>query len=121
MQKFTDLKNKADQEYNSLLTKPRIRIGTDISGVAAGSIEISNELSKHISEHNLDITLSHVGGFGLSFAEPLIDIQMPDGSRVFYSNVTVDNVGKIVQNHLINGNPVYDLAFAYSGNYWKQA
>ena len=116
MQKFTDLKNKADQEYNSLLTKPRIRIGTDISGVAAGSIEISNELSKHISEHNLDITLSHVGGFGLSFAEPLIDIQMPDGSRVFYSNVTVDNVGKIVQNHLINGNPVYDLAFAYSGN-----
>ena len=116
MQKFTDLKSKADLEYNTLLTKPRIRIGTDISGVAAGSIEISNELSKHIAKHNLDITLSHVGGFGLSFAEPLIDIQMPDGSRVFYANVSVDNVGKIVQNHLINGNPVYDLAFAYSGN-----
>ena len=42
MQKFTDLKSKADLEYNTLLTKPRIRIGTDISGVAAGSIEISN-------------------------------------------------------------------------------
>ena len=116
MQKFIDLKNTAHEHYNDILSKPRVRIGTDISGVAAGSIEISNEFSKYFSEKDLDVTLSHVGGFGLSFAEPLVDIQMPDGSRIFYSNVSTENVKQIVENHIIKGNPVYDIAFAYSGN-----
>ena len=79
MQKFIDLKNVATEKYQQISNKPRVRIGTDISGVAAGSIEISNEFAKHVSENNLDITLSHVGGFGLSYAEPLIDVEMPDG------------------------------------------
>ena len=116
MQKFIDLKNVATEKYQQISNKPRVRIGTDISGVAAGSIEISNEFAKHVSENNLDITLSHVGGFGLSYAEPLIDVEMPDGSRVFYSNVSLNNVKNIVDSHIINGNPLYDIAFAYTGN-----
>ena len=116
MQKFIDLKNVATEKYQQISNKPRVRIGTDISGVAAGSIEISNEFAKHVSENNLDITLSHVGGFGLSYAEPLIDVEMPDGSRVFYSNVSLKNVKNIVDSHIINGNPLYDIAFAYTGN-----
>lgn len=116
MQKFIDLKNVASEKYQQISNKPRVRIGTDISGVAAGSIEISNEFAKHISENNLDVTLSHVGGFGLSYAEPLIDVEMTDGSRVFYSNVNINDVKNIVQSHIINGKPLYDIAFAYTGN-----
>ncbi len=116
MQKFIDLKNVASEKYQQISNKPRVRIGTDISGVAAGSIEISNEFAKHISENNLDVTLSHVGGFGLSYAEPLIDVEMTDGSRVFYSNVNINDVKNIVQSHIINGIPLYDIAFAYTGN-----
>ncbi|MQG51464.1 MAG: NADH-quinone oxidoreductase subunit F [SAR202 cluster bacterium] len=116
MQKFIDLKKTAQSHYDNILKKPRIRVGTDISGVAAGSLEISNEFSKYISEKNLDTTLSHVGGFGLSYAEPLIDVEMPDGSRVFYSNVSIQNVKNIVESHIINGKPLYDIAFAYTGN-----
>ena len=87
MQRFIDLQNKANKYTEQLSKKPRIRIGSDISGVAAGSLIISDEFHKQIILNKLDVLISHVGGFGLSYAEPLIDIEMPDASRVFYSNV----------------------------------
>jgi NADH-quinone oxidoreductase subunit F len=114
MQRFIDLQNKANKYTQKLSKKPRIRIGSDISGVAAGSLIISDEFHKQIALNKLDILISHVGGFGLSYAEPLIDIEMPDGSRVFYSNVQLTDVERIVQEHIIQCKPPLDIAFATS-------
>ena len=114
MQRFIDLQNKANKYTEKLSKKPRIRIGSDISGVAAGSLIISDEFHKQIILNKLDVLISHVGGFGLSYAEPLIDIEMPDASRVFYSNVQLTDVERIVQEHIIQGNPPLDIAFATS-------
>ena len=114
MQRFIDLQNIANKYTEKFSKIPRIRIGSDISGVAAGSLIISDEFYKQITLNKLDVLISHVGGFGLSYAEPLIDIQMPDGSRFFYSNVQLTDVERIVQEHIIQGNPPLDIVFATS-------
>jgi NADH:ubiquinone oxidoreductase subunit F (NADH-binding)/(2Fe-2S) ferredoxin len=57
-----------------------------------------------------------VGCLGLCFAEPLVDVQIPGGPRVFYGNVTPDMVDEIVATHLGEGAPAAHLALGYLGD-----
>ena len=44
----------------------------------------------------VDADVDEVGCLGICFAEPLVDVTMPDGPRVFFRNVGPDEVEAIV-------------------------
>ena len=52
---------------------------------------------------------------GLCYAEPLVDIAMPNGSRIFYNNMTPGKVLAIVYSHLVRREPVVNLAMGVPG------
>ena len=52
---------------------------------------------------------------GLCYAEPLVDITLANGSRLFYANVNSSEVPAIVYSHLVRRGPVADLAIGYLG------
>ena len=54
-----------------------------------------------------------VGCFGLCYAEPLLDVQMPGGPRIFYGNFDPDNAAEVVRSHVAGGQPVEGLALGY--------
>ena len=109
---FQKLLEQAKAHLNEIEGKPRVRIGTDLSGLAAGAIDVLNAFKDEASLKALDITISEVGGLGLNYAEPVVDIQMPEGPRVFYNNVTPEQVTDLVKEHLIAGKPVSSWAMA---------
>ena len=45
----------------------------------------------------------------------MFDITMPDGSRLFYGNVTLSEVPAIIYSHLLRRDPVAELALGYLG------
>ena len=56
-----------------------------------------------------------MGCIGLCFAEPILDIQLPGQSRVFYGNVTSESVDQIIESHLMEETPLSDLALGWLG------
>ena len=96
--------------------QPWIRIGTGLAGEAAGGFEAREAVRSALSAHGVAATVSDVGTLGLCFAEPLMDVQLPGGPRVFYQRVTPELAQRIVAEHVVGGNPIPDLAIGYLGD-----
>ena len=89
---------------------PWIRVGSALCGEAAGANEVVDAVENSLTNRGIKAQLSKVGCIGLCFAEPILDIQLPGQSRVFYGNVTSESVDKIIESHLMEEIPLSDLA-----------
>ena len=114
---FKAIRAEADRRWQSLTSGevPWIRIGTALCGKAAGADQVMAAITAELHRHNVQANVSEVGCLGLCFAEPLVDITMANGSRLFYGNVTLSEVPAIVYSHLGRRDPVADLALGYLG------
>lgn len=76
----------------------------------SGGRDIINRFAENMDEKALfgRISLVQTGCLGPCMDGPMVAV-MPD--NVWYCNVTSDGVDKIVDEHLIGGNPVKDLIF----------
>ncbi|WP_084281019.1 NADH-quinone oxidoreductase subunit NuoF [Alkaliphilus transvaalensis] len=77
---------------------------------SSGCQKIIGKLDEELKKHQLteEIKVIKTGCFGLCEAGPII-ITHPDGT--FYSRVNPEDIEKIVENHLIEGNIVKDLLY----------
>ena len=96
--------------------RPWIRVGTGLAGEAAGGFEVVQAVQSALQEGGIDANVSEVGTLGLCFAEPLLDVLEPGGSRVFYRNVTPELAGEIVRRHVAGGVPLVEHAIGYLGD-----
>ena len=114
---FEDIRSQGLERWRALTqgTRPWIRIGTALCGKAAGADEVIASLVKRLDQQNVNAMVSEVGCLGPCFAEPLVDVSMPDGSRVVYRNVTPDLAARIVDTHLLDGQPLADAALGSVG------
>jgi NADH:ubiquinone oxidoreductase subunit F (NADH-binding)/(2Fe-2S) ferredoxin len=113
---FEDIRAEAGRRWQSLTSgaTPWIRVGTAICGKAAGADQVIAAIHDELQHHNVRATVSEVGCMGLCYAEPLVDITMPSGARLFYANVTLSEVPAIVYSQLVRQEPVADLALGYT-------
>ena len=112
---FEALRQEDRHHWAALEGKPWIRVGTDITGLAAGARDVLESFRSALATRDLDTTLSEVGCAGLCFAEPLVDIKLPGGPRVLYRNVTPDVVPELVEACLVRGEHRPDLALGTLG------
>ncbi len=83
----------------------KIKVGLGTCGISAGGELIFNKFKEELRSKNIDAELSETGCMGMCYEEALVEIE-DEKNSCLYSKVTVDKVGKIVNEHLINGNPV---------------
>ena len=71
-------------------------------------------LREALQSQGLDARLSEVGCLGLCYAEPLLDVQLPGGARVFYGNFDPGGRRTRLSPPMSQGGqPVEDLALGY--------
>ena len=118
---FEEIRERSLDRWRGLTqgTRPWIRIGTALSGKAAGADAVISALVQRIDEKNVNAMISEVGCLGPCFAEPLVDVLMPDGSRVIYRNVTPELAGRIVDSHLMEGEPLAEATLGAVGNHFN--
>ena len=104
MPSYQELKAEADRRWLDLVSgeRPWIRVGAAMCGHAAGAFQVIDALRATLAELGLDANIHEVGCLGLCFAEPLVDILKPGTPRVFFKNVTPNDVPGIVQSYLVN-------------------
>ena len=81
-----------------------IKVGMASCGRAAGAEEIYKSAEEYIKQNNLNCRLIKTACIGMCFAEPLMELIMPNMPDITYGRITEEEVPKIIQNYL-NQNP----------------
>ncbi len=118
MASYQELKAEADERWIRLTAgdRPWIRIGTAMCGHAAGAYQVIDALRAELASRGVDAEIDEVGCLGICFAEPLVDVLKPGGSRLFFNNVTPDDVPQIVDEYVVNGRVPAGKAIGYLGD-----
>jgi NADH:ubiquinone oxidoreductase subunit F (NADH-binding)/(2Fe-2S) ferredoxin len=116
MKSFEELRETARLEWESFASpgKLRVLVGSATCGRAAGSLEVLKAFQNELGKHSLETetALVEVGCLGACYAEVLVEVRGRDGRRVLYSGVDPRYVPKLVESHLVHGEPVLNRAFA---------
>lgn len=88
----------------------QVKIGLASCSIAAGGRKVYEALQSRLGDKGVDVELKQTGCIGMCYNEPLIEISSPEKGRTFYGKVTPDKVQRIVDEHLIGGDIVAELA-----------
>lgn len=90
------------------MTQPHILICRGTACISSESKEVQNELEKQIQQRNLNVPVTHTGCFGFCALGPIMIIE-PEGTM--YCEVRVEDVGEIIERHIMNGQVVERLLY----------
>jgi NADP-reducing hydrogenase subunit HndB len=109
-----DLKRVREAAQQSL--KVRLDTGTTITvgmgtcGIAAGARETMHAILEELAKRQIDAHVTTVGCIGMCVKEPLVDIEQAGKPRITYCNVKPDMVPRLIEQHLVQGEPVQEWA-----------
>ncbi|MBE9551750.1 MAG: (2Fe-2S) ferredoxin domain-containing protein, partial [Proteobacteria bacterium] len=83
-----------------------IFVGLGSCGIASGARQVYETLQEELTRRKLQISLSVTGCIGACHREPLIELRLDDGSRFLYGELDPEKTRRVVEEHLIGGNPV---------------
>lgn len=94
--------------------KARVMVGAATCGRAAGALDVISAFKSELKAQGLenDVDVVETACIGLCYAEPLVEVRMAGEPSVLYSRVSPKDVGKLVKEHLVEGNPVASKAEA---------
>ncbi len=116
LKELEEIRNKALSEIDVRKSNNSVRIvvGMATCGIAAGARPVLTAFTEQVRKRGLkDVTVSQTGCIGVCRLEPIVEVHSPDKEKVTYVNVTPEMVGKIVAEHIVNGNPVAEYTIGY--------
>ena len=87
--------------------KGRVTVAMGTCGIAAGARETMKAIRDEIGKRQVeDVVVTQTGCMGLCEYEPMVQIQIGDTDAVTYGKIDEERVPKLIEEHLINGEPV---------------
>src|SRR5512147_1427021 len=119
MNQFDSYRQQALQKWDTQLVHsdiPVIYLGTASCGIAAGALDILETIQQTVAELGQNVRIVQVGCIGPCYLEPIMDVAMPGGPRVSYTNVTTQKAKKILKSCLVEGDLVPQMAKGHFGD-----
>ncbi len=92
----------------------KVLVGMATCGIAAGARPVLQAFVEEVAKRNLtDVVVSQTGCIGVCRLEPLVEVYVPGEEKVTYVKVFPEMVGRIVSEHLVNGNVVKEYTIGY--------
>ena len=92
----------------------KVLVGMANCGIAAGARPVLQAFVEEVAKRNLtDVVVSQTGCIGVCRLEPLVEVYVPGEEKVTYVKVFPEMVGRIVSEHLVNGNVVKEYTIGY--------
>lgn len=83
--------------------RPRLAVCIDTSSIAVGALDTLAALREAVSAAGVDAAVDQTGGNGMSFANPVVELTRPDGTRVYFQHVRAEEASQFVQTVLAQG------------------
>ena len=78
-------------------------------GIAAGARPVLNALVDEVAKRNLKgVTVAQTGCIGMCQYEPIVEVMEPGKEKVTYVKMTPEKAVKVINEHIVNGNPVVE-------------
>ncbi len=107
LQDLAHLRDEVRQSVRTTVeTGTAIYIGTGTCGTAAGARETLQAIRAELDKRGIRAHVGTVGCIGMCAKEPLVDIQQAGKSHVLYGNIQSDMVSRLIEQHLVKGEPV---------------
>ncbi|MBD3306739.1 (2Fe-2S) ferredoxin domain-containing protein [candidate division KSB3 bacterium] len=86
-----------------------LTIGMATDGIAAGARETMKAIVEYIRDHELDdVLVTQTGYMGSPEHGPLVDVQIKGQPKVRYGHLKAHRVPRLMEQHVINGDPVHE-------------
>ena len=85
----------------------RVAVAMGTCGIAAGARPVVTAFMEEVAKQNVqDVVVAQTGCIGNCEQEPVVVVTCPGKEKVTYVKVQPDMVSRIVEEHLVNGQPV---------------
>lgn len=87
----------------------RVVVGMATCGIAAGARPVLKALTEEIAKRDVKhVSVTQTGCIGMCQYEPIVEVFEPGKEKITYVKMTAEKVAKVVNEHLVNGNPVVE-------------
>jgi len=116
----TNLQNFKDEILLKKHTTPVILVGMGTCGLANGAQKVYDAFVKEIEQYEEKVEIIPTGCVGYCAREVIVDIKLPNKSRLVYQEVTPEDVPTIFETTVKSGNTLNDKVLAYyaEGDAW---
>ena len=119
MKQFNIHRQQALQKWNKEIADsdiPVIYLGTASCGIAAGALDVLESIRQTVAELGQTVRIVEVGCIGPCYLEPIMDIAVPGGPRVSYTNVSAQKAKKILTSCLVEHDLLPKMAAGHFGD-----
>lgn len=74
------------------VSRPLLMVNSSTSGIVAGSQATWKAIEQYAADRSIELDLTETGSIGLSSEDPVVSVQMPGRTRIFFSRVTAEKV-----------------------------
>ena len=96
-----DLEKLSEIKREKIL-RPVITIGSNTPAIIAGANDLKKHIKEYIGERNVEAELVEVGSIGMTTLEPVVSVQLPGKTKLFFKNVSPENVISILDGTFNN-------------------
>ncbi|MCI5796830.1 MAG: (2Fe-2S) ferredoxin domain-containing protein [Ruminococcus sp.] len=91
-------------------SKIRIVVGMATCGIAAGARPVMNAFVDEIAKRDIKgVSVLQTGCIGMCRYEPIVEVTEPGKEKVTYVKMTPEKAVRVVNDHIVNGNPVAEF------------
>ena len=107
IERLEDMRSSISKERNY---KKQVLVCCGVNCLTSGNDIILEKFQSRIKEMNLDseINVTKTGCFGFCARGPIVEI-LPD--KIFYTEITLDDVDKIIDKHLLKNQEIEELLY----------
>ena len=102
------MKSQTDNRSVAGADETVIKVGMATCGLAAGARPVLDALLDEAEKRQLhNVSISQTGCIGMCRLEPIVEV-FKDGQKYTYVHMTADKARKVINDHVVNGNPCRD-------------
>jgi NADP-reducing hydrogenase subunit HndB len=96
-------KIKLRENSDSAETLVQIKIGMATCGIASGAKETMNFIIEETEHQAIDAVVTQTGCMGFCYAEPTVEVTLPDTEPVVFGHVDKAKAREIINKYIIKG------------------
>ncbi len=110
MKNLDQIREKYKEQYKEKIGKTRIVVGLGTCGIAAGGGKVMDAIKEIVAARGLDADIDFTSCIGMCYREPMVEIALAGAPSVIYGDIFADNVEALIESHIVNKTPLYELA-----------
>ena len=109
---LADLKKIRDEQQTGLQTREKGEVAEDLvqvkvamatCGIASGAKETMEFMTEALEKRGVEAIVTQVGCMGYCYAEPTIEVTLPDSEPIVFGGVNRDKADEIIEKYIKGG------------------